>query len=314
MGHYKNHSITIQDTADSSAVVIGSLTQVSTPIDHEVIKDETGGKAYPDQISIVSQKPRVAFTSFDLPKIITAFGLNGRLLTAASPKLGFALHQAFYNDGGVIASGSNHRRLTLPKSFSRVNRISVSHRQNATAECEAVAIYDGTNDPIVIEGTVAVPTLPASAGRWTLSDMEVDDISIGCKTQLDIDFGFNVDAYGCDDEIWDSHLDVTQIHPMITITSLDPTNFADAKVLLEGLVGAHADSKLILRKRTSKQASYVADATEEHISITFSGVILATDAHNASGNSKASSTFRIEVDYDGTNAPFVFDTTAAATI
>lgn len=307
MAHYKNHSIVVQDTADSSSTIIGSITQISTPIDQEVLKEETGGRAYVDQISVVSQKPRCTFSTFDLPKVIAGFGLNGRLVAEAAGKPGFAIMQAQYSNAGLV-SGANHRRLRFPLSHNRINTISVSHRQDAQAECESVAIYDGTNDPIMIEASQALPTLPASPGRWTMHSLTVNDIVIGCKTQVDIDFGISVDAFGCDDDIWDTHFDVTQIAPMLTITSLDPANFADAKVLLEGLVGTQADCSLILRERTAHQATYKANDASTHIEIAFAGVLLATDAHNASGNSKAQSTFRMEVAYDGTNAPFVFDT------
>lgn len=307
MTHYKNHSIVVQDDADVSSVIIGSLTQVSVPIDSEVLKEETGGKAFVDQISIVSQKPRCSFTTFDLPKVITAFGLNGRYVVDGTAKPGFAVMQAQYSNGGVLVSGSNHRRLRFPESYNRINRISVSHRQDATVEAESVAIWDSTNDPIMIEGTQPLPTLPASPGRWTIESLRVGTIDILCNIQVDLDFGISVDAFGCDDEIYDTHVDVTQIAPMVTITSLDPENFADAKVLLEGLVGTQANSRLILRDRVAHQAAYKANGSGTHIKIDFAGVLLATDAHNASGNSKAQSTFRMEVAHDGTNAPFVFN-------
>lgn len=310
MTHYTNHSVVVQDDADSSAVVIGSVTSAGLPIDHEVLKDETAGQSYPEQISVVGQKPRMNFNSFDLPKVIDAFGLLGRKLTEGSGKPGLALTQALY-DNGTVSAGSTHRRLRFPLSHSRINRLSVSHRQDAQVECEANAIYDASNDPVMIEASQALPALPSSPGRWGLHTLEIGGQSITCKIQLDIDFGFSVDSFGCDDEVWDSHFHVNQVAPVISITSLDPENFADAKVLLEGLVGTQANSKIVLRKRTPHQATYVADATAEHIEITFAGVILATDAHSASGNQKAQSTFRIETAWDGTNAPLVFDTAYA---
>lgn len=310
MSHYTNHSIVVQDDADASATVIGSLTSVSAPIDQEVLKEETAGQVYPEQISVVSQKPRATFNSFDLPKVIDAFGLLGRKVVEGTGKPGFAITQAKY-DNGALVSGSNHRRLKFPLSHSRINRLSVSHRQDAQVECETVAIYDGSNDPVVIEGSQALPSLPSSPGRWTIGAVQVGGQAITCKIQLDIDFGFSVDAFGCDDEHWDSHFHVNQAAPQISITSLDPENFSDSKVILEGLVGTHANTKIVLKKRTASQASYVADATAEHIEITLAGVILVTDAHNASGNQKAQSTYQVEAAWDGSNAPLLFDTAYA---
>lgn len=310
MTHYANHSIVVQDTADSAAVVIGSVTQVNVPVDNEILKDQTGGTAYVEQVSVVGQKPKATFNSYDLPKVINAFGLTGRLLTEGASKPGFAIYQAKYGNGGVV-SGSNHRRLRFPLSHNRINRISVSHRQDAQCECESVALWDGTNNPLLIEGTQALPSLPASSGRWTINSVVVESIEIACNIQVDIDFGISVDPFGCDSDVWDTHFHVNQIAPMVNITSLDPENFAALKVPLAGLVGTQVNSKILLRKRTPNKGTFVADATEEHISINFAGIILPIDVHSASGNQKAQSTFRIEAIWDGTNAPFVFDTTAA---
>lgn len=313
MAHYTNHSISIQDSADASATIVGSLTSVSAPIDNEVLKEETAGSAFVDQISVVSQKPRIAFNSFDLPKLISKLAVSnftGFVATEDVGKPGIALYQALYSDH-QLASGSTHRRLRFAKSHTRVNRISVAHRQDAQIECESVAIYDGSNDPVLIEGSQALPTLPASPGRWTIGSVNIGGNAISCNIQLDFDFGVSVDAFGCDDDIWDTEFHVQQTAPTVTITSLDPTNFSDSKVILEGLVGTQANTIIVLKKRTPHHASYVDDATEEHIRINFAGVILASDAHNASGNSKAQSNFQVEVAYDGTNNPFVFDTTHA---
>ena len=96
MTHYANHSISIQDNADSAATIVGSITQAGLPIENEVMKDQTAGRAYPEQITIASQKPRMTFNSYDLPKLIDGLGLTGRLLQDGVSKPGLALYQAKY--------------------------------------------------------------------------------------------------------------------------------------------------------------------------------------------------------------------------
>jgi hypothetical protein len=311
MTHYTNHSISVQDNADSAAVIIGSLVNCSAPIDQEVQANATAGRFYPEQITIASQKPRMTFSTYDLPKVLTAFGLVGRRITDGASKPGIALYQAQYADSALV-SGSNHRRLRFSESYAMIRRISVSHRQDAMAEVEAIALWDGTNNPVIPEATQALPTLPASSGRWTLGDVEVGGISIGCNIQVDFDFGVNVEAFGCDSDIWDTHLNINQIVSRITITSLQPQGFATSgAVPLTGLIGTHANTTFYLRKRLAQGAGFVADATEEHIAITASGVLLVSDAHNAQANQRAQMSLQMECDYDGTNAPFTFDTTAA---
>lgn len=311
MSHYTNHSISVQDTSDSAAVIVGSLVNASLPIDQEVQANATGGRYYPEQISVVSQKPRMSFTSYDIPKLVTAFGLIGRKLTEASgTKPGIALYQAKYNDNALV-SGSNHRRLRFPLSYNHISKISCSHRQDATAEAMSIALADGTNNPVVIEASQALPTLPATSGRWTLGAITIGAYLLTCNVQLDIDFGITVEQFGCNSDIWDNHLNLDSIQPKISITALDVEGFAAAGVPLVGLVGTHANTAIYLRKRAARGASFVANGTAEHIKITASGILLMTEAHNGQANQKAQSQLQMHCDYDGTNAPIVLDTASA---
>lgn len=313
MTHWTNHSIGVQDNADSAAVIIGSLVNVTAPIDQEVQATATAGRAYPEQITIASQKPRLTFGSLDLPKVVTAFGLIGRRITGGTGKVGIAQYQAQYSDS-ALTSGSVHRRLRYDESYAYIRRITASHRQDAVAESEVAILYDGTNLPVIPEDTQALPTLPASAGRWTIGKVTVGSILLSCNIQVDIDFGISLDVFGCDSDLYDTHLNVNQIAPKITITSLTPSGFVTSSgVPLAGLVGTHANTKIYLRKRSARGASFVADATAEHISITASGVLLINDAFNAQANQRGQMSLQMECDWDGSNAPIVLDTATAIT-
>lgn len=311
MAHYKNHTIEVQDDGDSSAVIIGSLTEASAPIEQDVQSDSTAGTYYPQQVMVANQRPAFRFTTPDIPKTVAAFGTIGRDVVSGTGKIGVCMYQAKYNNS-AISAGSTHRRLIFDQSYNMISRISVAHRQDAMAQCESMALWDGTNNPVTIGESVALPTLPASPGRWTLASIEVGGVTISCNVQLDIDFGISSELFGCDSDPWDTHLNLDDIKPRISITSLDPTNFAAAKVPLLGLAGTHANTTIYLRKRSSSGlATFVADGTAEHIKITAAGVLLVNEAMNASGNQQGQTQLEMHCTYDGTNAPIVFDTASA---
>lgn len=312
MTHYASHSVVIQDTADSSSVVVGSLVNESLPIDQEVVATATAGRAYPEQITVNSIKPRMMFTSLDIPKVITAFGLTGRKLTEGVSKPGLAMIQAKYSDG-VLASGSVHRRLRFPLCFAKGNRITVSHRQDAMIESEAFAIYDGTNLPVLVEGSQALPTLPSTSGRWTIGKITIGGYLLTCNVQVDIDFGFNIDAFGCNSDIYDTHLHVNTIQPKIMITALDIEGFDGSNIPLIGKAATQLNTAIYLRKRSASVAGFVADATAEHIKITAAGTAVWTEVHNTQDNQKAQAQLQLHCAWDGTNAPIVFDTASAIT-
>jgi len=300
MTHYKTHTVEVQDNADSAAVIISSIPEASNVNDNTVQSDSVAGTYYPEQISTVGQKQMFRFSTFDLPKVIDAFGLIGRDVISGSGKIGVCLYQAKYNNA-TISAGSTHRRLIFNKSYNMIRTISVSHRQDARAQCESMAIYDGTNAPLTFGETVALPALPASSGRWTIGAIEIGGVAIPCNVQLDIDFGVSVESFGCDSDVWDTHLNLDDIKPRISITSLDPTIFtARGGMPLIGLAGTHANTALYLRKRvTSGLASFVADATAEHIKITTEGVVHVTEGINASGNQKGQTRLEMTCRFDG---------------
>lgn len=311
MSHYTNYCIHVQDTADSAAIVIGSLISAGAPIENDVQTNAVGGKIYPEQITIASVKPRITASTYDLPKVVDAFGVVGRMIAQAESKPGVALVQAKYNDS-ALASGSAHRRLRFAKSYNMINRISVSHRQDATVEFTSMALFDTTNLPVVAEESIALPTLPVSSGRWTIASVSVGGVSLLCNVQVDIDFGNSSDVFGCDSDIYDTHVNVNEIVPKISITSLDPTGFkTSGGVPLIGLVGTHANTKIVLRKRLASQAGFVADATAEHISITAAGVLLASNPFEGQGNQRAQASYLMTCAFDNTNSPIVLDTTYA---
>jgi hypothetical protein len=314
MTHYKNHTVEVQDNADGAAVIISSIPEASQVNDITVQSDSVAGTYYPEQISTVAQKQMFRYSSFDIPKVIDAFGLIGRDVISGSGKIGVAQYQAKYNNA-TISAGSTHRRLIFSKSYNMIRTISVSHRQDARAQCESMAIYDGTNNPMTFGENVALPTLPASSGRWTLAAISIGGVAIPCNVQLDIDFGITVESFGCDSDVWDTHLNLDDIKPKISITSLDPSIFkTSAGVPLIGLAGTHANTEIYLRKRvTSGLASFVADVTAEHVKITADGVLHVVEGMNASGNQKGQTRLEMTCRFDGTNAPLVFDTSSAIT-
>ena len=309
MSHYTNHAIEFQDTADASATILGSLSQVATPIESDVQYSETSGTYYPEHVSVAAVMPKFSASSFDIKKCIDYFGVVGKMIEEDTGKVGTAIYQAYYNDA-AISAGATHRRLRMAKAFVKLGTVSVGHRSDAQVSLEGTGLYDETNAPVLIEASQSLPTLPASSGRWTIASVSIGGIAVNCNLSLDIDFGISETAFGCDSNTFDTMLNLSSVQPKVTFTSLDIEGFADAKVPLLGLAGTHANTIIKLRKRAHGTAGFVADGTAEHITLTADGVLLATEAHSASGNQQAQASFEMHCKWDGTNAPFIFDTAA----
>jgi hypothetical protein len=307
---FTGHSVNIHPDAAGSAVLMGGITQMDADIGTEINSEEVAGSPYAQNTTISAIKPKIMFSTRDIAKSITACGLIG-LTIKGSTNPGLVLWQAQIANG-VVAAGSLHKNIRMPEGRLMIRKISVSHQEDAQADLEAVALYDGTNLPFIPSAAnQALPGVPADPARYTLHSVSVGGVAIPCVQSLDIDFGLTLDQFGCDSDVWDTHLLLSKIQPIISIRTLRPSQFlTTGGVPLFGLVGTHANTVIKLRKRATGASPFVADATAEHISITTAGLLSIDKAFSASGNKRGEIAYRITSRFDGTNVPLIFSTTA----
>ena len=308
MPHFTNYAVIIADNegAPGDQVVIGSISNVSTPVDNDLQYSQTAGTFYPEHLSLASVNPRSTFTTFDVQKMLEYIGLIGdnfRDATGVPPTIGYGIYQAKYDNGRRLATG--HRLLRMPHVYGMNRQISVSHRQDATIDFEAMALWDKNNEPLAVDANVTLPALPASPGRWTLGGMQVGGIYFECLTDMTIDFGISPTLFGCDSDIHETKLNLDSVQPSVTFTCLDVESFGPAKALLDGLCGDHTDTIFYLRKRLDCGAGFQDDADPVHIRFTANGVLTISDAHSASGNQRAQIQYRLSCTWDGSNAPII---------
>jgi hypothetical protein len=307
---YTGHSVKIHPDG-ATAVLVGGITQMDADVGTEINSEEVAGSPYALNTTIKSVKPKLMFSSRDLKKLIDACGLIGLTIKGATNP-GVEMWQALI-ENGVVKSGSFHKKIMMPEGRLMIRKISCSHQEDAQIDMEAAAIFDGTNLPFIPSASnLALPGTPADPQRHTLHSVTFGGVSIPCVQSLDIDFGLTLDSFGCDSDIYDTHLLLSKIQPMISLKTLRPGQFlASGGVPLAGLVGTHANTTIKLRKRATGATPFVADATAEHIVITTNGLLTIDKAFSASGNKRGEIAYKITTRFDGTNVPLIFSTASA---
>jgi len=306
---YTGHSVNVFPDGAGSAVLFGGITQMDAEIAPEINSEEVAGSPYALNTTLKAIKPKMTFSTRDVAKAISTCGLIG-LGIAGSTNPGVEMFSAQMLNG-VLRSGSVHRKIRMASGRLMIRKLSCSHQEDAQADLEAMAIWDGTNLPFIPTDAVALPGTPADPARYTLASLNFGGVDIPCLQQLDIDFGLTLESFGCDSDIYDTHLLLSKIQPLITFTTLQTDQFlASGGVPLQGLAGTHANTIIKLRKRATGATPFVADATAEHISITTAGLLTLEKAFGATGNKRGETTYRITSRFDGTNVPLIFSTTA----
>lgn len=293
--------------------VIAGLTNLNTSLNPEVQSESSIGTPFPQFAVITAQKPRVQFASQAVAAALAVTGSTGAKIDGTN---GFIAYYAKIDDNGLPASGSVHRTYTANRGLLLPRRLQCNHRQIATLDMEALLFSaDGAAHPTAVADNVALPTLVINNVQHTLGSIVFgttgSTVTFGCAQSLSIDFGSAAETLGCGSDLYDVHLQLPSVKPVITLTGLDALMFAGTGgVPAVGKALDHANTVIYLRKYSEDGIGFVSDITAEHIAITVNGLAVVTQ-HTGQGTTRGEVTVQITGSWDGTNAPLQIDTTSA---
>lgn len=289
-----------------TATLLNGVTQQSVRTGSEHAAEATAGNAYANTGSINRIQPAATFSCLDVAEVIDLLGLRGACLAGGSSP-GAEFYELALDACGTVKALTSHRRNILPNGLALIRRISCGHRQNASVDVEVLTHYDGTNNPLIPEDSVAAPTGLAAPTLFTLGPVSLNGVEFTGNLQVDIDFAIEAETDGGDSDVYDTSIVIAQIIPKFTIRGREVAKFATASgIPLEGAKGTHANTSIILRKRTPRTASFSDNA--DNIEITGDAMISVDEAWSAQANRRGEIGLMGTCLDDGTNAPLVFDT------
>lgn len=303
------------DVNDATTTVLSGTDRYRLATNSQISNTITDGDYYARIQALVAQQNTAMFETLHVAQALALCGLEGlRVSATGGSKTGITFFAKKQTEGGTRASGSVHDAYNYKEGIMVPRRLICEHQGNARIEYEILATWDGTNLPVVISTTQALPTNPNTPELFTLGPITLDldgtPTAFTQVRQFELDFGINAETLGADSDIWDTFARIADIQPSITLRGIDKAWFAATKVPLTGVQIDHAGTVIALRKRLHG-TTFVADATAEHIGITAAGMAVVDTPFDASGNQVGETSIRIPLRYDGTNLPAVIDTTYA---
>lgn len=275
---YKQHAIKIYGDGMGAAVIVRDILDSRLELNPEVRREVTSANSTPDHVAMVGQKNLFSFTTYDIKGVLDAIGVVGLGITSATNP-GVVNYLQKFDDVGNAASGSSHRSYTLGDGLLVPKMLTCEHQGDFRLTCEMPLVWDGTNNPIVLSESAALPTITQVPNRWTLGKVIVGGVTLDRYTSISIDFGNNYATRGSESAVWDKSIEQITHEPSITITGIDPLWFkASSGIPIGGIVAANATDKVYLRKRTQDGNSFVGDGTSGHMLITPAGLASITQA------------------------------------
>lgn len=283
-------------------LVSGNLTA-----DPTVVADPTSADIYPRHVAIHGYRHMANLKTNALAVAIGQVGIIGQIVA----NNGIQCYAQNFTKGSGPTAGSTHRKFTIADGLHIARRISCDHQDDCEMDTEVIATFDGTNAPIVEADSIALPTAPTDAERFTIGSFTLENVEITQITNVVLEWGIEEVVAGSDSDIYATMAVVRKARFKLTITSSDPTNISAAKIPRTGLPITHANTVCYFRKRSTTASGFVADGTAEHIAFTMAGMAVARELFVDNDNEPAGCTIEVTGTYDATNTPVVFDTASA---
>lgn len=258
------HLAPVKVSTNTNVAAIRNITV--SPAAAELV-ERNGGEVDPSFVGSIAADPRIMFTSLDLAALLGAFSTNHYLAVDSSHTLEAFLYAV--QDLGTRKTGSTHKKAVVNEGLLVPRDVTVDQDGLASMECECVASYDGTNEPIAVTNNVALPTA-AMIEPFSLGPMKISNTTAAGIRRLTVSHGWNLQSYRDSGGKYPTTLYGSTRQPRVTVNGIN------ANVLeTYGLMGAALNTTAVFYLRKAKfGGGYYADNETEHISCTVRGSIL----------------------------------------
>ncbi len=298
------------DDVEGSPVIIGGIIRQDLNTEPVIRRSIATGNIYAENAEVEAMNVVGEFVTTDLKGALDNIPVAGLCVNSDGSHNGLELYAQKQQCNGPVA-GANHRRYRIRQCTLVPTSLVIGHRADAQIGYTIRTLGDGTNDPIEANDSETLPDLPtvgvegySSESKFIMHSMAIAGVTVLEKTNITIAYGAQTSSVGADGETYDSFASIDGLLPTITVAGLDIEYFT-TQATLAGKDAPHATSEIVLKKRGT------ADATAEHIKITFSGTAYPTQIFSASDQENAASGVGIDLFDDGTNGPLTVDTSYA---
>lgn len=248
--------------------VLDGIIEATPDFGHRTTRPISDGLADPYFSAVISQAPRMAFTTLALAKGLALVGFESVVANVT-------MYDATRGDDGEFASGANHVKYVMASGITVPRTLNIPARGDASMSFETMGYSNSTTAPLTFTTAQSLGSYtPGSEELFGLGPVYINGSQITSLVGVSVDFGFSLQADMSDGVIWPKEVKVMSRLPVIRIRTSDSGNLVRAltasasnyrgALCLDGTNGL----KLWAKKRACADGGYVADATAEHVLIT----------------------------------------------
>jgi hypothetical protein len=310
---YKLYAVRYQDTGIPIDVVIPAMMSGEATTQAEIEREVLPGSIHPKTSIFRLTQAALNFETKQVRAALNGLGLSAQCMSATQT---LTLYFALYDCNKIVTAGP-HLAYAINRGVLFPRQLQANHQADAMIGYGVVAVYDGSNAPIVRSEPASLPDIaPADddSHRWHLYTSTINgQVAVGKKT-FSIDWTANVQTDGADNEDYDSVAVLDSLLPQVSLGGVDPTWFHSGatpsdglQIPLAGLTISRSNTEVVLKKRN------VVPATAEHIDLQFGGPAHFPTIISAQNQQLPTTQFRVDPIQEGANLPVTFAIDQATT-
>lgn len=220
---------------------------------------------HPDPMFVATrrQRPSLSFSTSQLDVVLALLGFSG-LSTTTAINTYFKLATV---TGSVARATLGHKRIAIQDACVYWTSIRLPHNGSGEVDVIIQTAYDGTNEPFVYTGSIALSGTYAASNLsyFGAGPVSINGVSVGAIQDITVTSGIRLIQEGDASEVYDSFTGLEQTEPTIRVRTLHETNWSVLGlngVALNGTTGI-----VCFGRKYAPDSTRVANGVAEHIKI-----------------------------------------------
>ena len=246
------------------------------------------GHVWPNFRGNQSQRPVLDFSTKQLDVLLTNCGIGG---TVSLVDIDTYLKLAT-GTGNVARATTSHKRNRIALACVYWTSIRLPHNGPGEASVMIIPVYDGTNDPFVYTGSVALSGNLTATNYFGAGPVSINGTSVPGIQEINIESGIKLIELGDASEEFNTFVGIETGDPSVTIKTMQMVNWETL-----GLRGVALNGTTGLKfygRKFKAGGSRIPNATAEHIY--FNGINGTATPVDSSGNESSPVTDQLKVE------------------
>jgi hypothetical protein len=281
-------------------VSICALTNQRISAGIEMMMEKPAGHTHDMFAAIMRQRPKTEFSTPQLATILGLIPVSGVALGASTLYLKKAAAIA-----AVARATAGHKKLVLNSLVAYWTQIRLPHNGKGEIQVVLCAVYDGTNQPYVYTGSVALSGNLTSTEYFGAGPVSINGVAVPGVQEITIQSGIQLYEEGASTEVYDTFVGVETTGVTVTVQTKEMTNWS-----VLGLNGVALDGTAGLafyaRAFKNQDTRYADSATSHILGQALYGMAIPQDT-NGDGSATLTDTLQVHcIANTDSSLPLVF--------